>query len=284
MAKNKRKKIKPAYKERVWELDFARGVCVILMMLDHFAVACILFSEMWRGYLGEGSLMRFLEFAESVYFSEFKLFTVQPAVIATFFTVAGLSVSFSKKRFNSFFKTASFAAALTLATLLLGFILGDNYFLVTHGVFHMFALCYLFHLAVGLLIKDKYARSGIFIAASVFFFVLYARTESGVIVWGDDLFSSLFNQRSSLHSMDDFYLIPWIGYFLLGAAASPFIYPERESLFPFLNKKWHIPVTFVGRHPIFCYAVDVVVSVLLLIIIGLVAVPIDWLTDILGIV
>jgi uncharacterized membrane protein len=293
----KRQKTKPPIKDRAFELDFIRGICIALMMLDHFAVACLFFRELWYYYIPEdGSLSKFLEFAVNASSSAWKE-TTQAYTIAVFFIVAGLAVAFSRKKYKSLIKTSLFAGALTAVTVAVSTITGEAQFLVTHGIFHVFAVCYLFYFLVAAALKDKFIRSAVFLSAGLFFILLYVYTESGTVVWDDSLISALFVRKDYFISyMDNQFIIPWLGFFLIGAAAAPVLYGNKKSLLPKVNAALNAPpapknillkivvkpINFIGRHPLFFYAFNIVSSVLLLIIVGLLSIGTEWITDILG--
>jgi uncharacterized membrane protein len=293
----KRKTTKTPIKDRAFELDFVRGICITLMMLAHFAVACLFFLELWLNYIpNDGFLFKFLEFAANAENAEWKR-AVQAYTIAVFFIVAGLAVSFSRKSYKSLLKTSLFAAGLTAVTFAAYVLTNTEQFLVTHGIFHIFAVCYLVYFLITAAVKDKFIRSAVFLSAGLFFILLYVYTESGVVVWDDSLLSEWFVHKTySMSYMDDQHIIPWLGFFLLGAAASPVLYGNKKSLFPKLNAELNSPlkprnallkiivkpINLVGRHPLFCYAFNIIGSILLLLIIGLLFVDRAWITDIFG--
>ncbi|MDR3292530.1 MAG: DUF1624 domain-containing protein [Clostridiales bacterium] len=268
-------------KNRVWEADFLRGICLILMMLYHLGILVSFFNEFfWFDYVPEGSgFSKFVAFAEnSTFYSAFVEDYLHKIVIFFFFFLAGIATFFSRNTIKSFFKTAGFALAVTAATYGLSLLISDESFLVTHGVFHIFAFCYLFCTLASFAFKNKYARSGFFIFAAVFFIVLDIRAQSGAAVFPDSLWAGFFVDNDLLPSyLDNFYIIPYIGYFLIGAGLAPFLYPEKKSILPKLDKKWHTPVTLIGRHPVTAYALHLVVFSIILFIIGLIFVPNEWL-------
>jgi uncharacterized membrane protein len=98
--------------------------------------------------------------------------------------------------------------------------------------------------------------------------------------------------------LDNFFIIPWLGFFLLGAAAAPVLYPDKKSLLPRLNTELNSPVkaknlplkiivkpiNYIGRHPIFFYAFNIAVSVLFMFLIGLIFIGTEWIADLLGVI
>ncbi|MDR3263918.1 MAG: DUF1624 domain-containing protein [Clostridiales bacterium] len=277
----KARKIKPTYRERVWELDFIRGVCLILMMLYHLGISADFFMYIWEDFvLPENFAYRLADFITETATSSLVENYIHNFVIIVFFTVAGLSVSFSRNLYKSFIKTAVFAAALTGLTVAASYVLGDESFVITHGVFHIFAICYLLNIVFNLTVKDKALRSGLLLSFGIFIIILAGRAD---IKWPDGFLGELLVEKDySSSPLDNFMVLPYAGWFLVGAAVSPFLYPAKKSLLPKLNGKWHLPVTFPGRHPVAFYALQIVFVILFMFVIGLIFVPAEWLTALFG--
>ncbi|MDR2090373.1 MAG: DUF1624 domain-containing protein [Clostridiales bacterium] len=291
----KKRTAKRPIKDRAFELDFVRGLCISLMMLEHFLVAaCLVFWDFWWDYIPrDGIIFKLLSIGDKIYLSPWKE-TLRGYVIAVFFIVAGLSAAFSRKKYNGLLKTSLFAGGLTLVTFIVSEITGSDQFLVTHGVFHIFAVCYLFYFITVSAVKDKFIRSAIFLTGGTFFILLHVWTENGLLVWNDSFISALFVDKIYFISwMDNVFIIPWAGFFLLGAAASPLLYPHKTSLLPRLNAELNAPlklknillkavvkpINFIGRHPVFFYAFNIIASILLLILFGVIFIGVEWITD-----
>ena len=308
----KRKKTKDDRK-RVAELDFIRGICLILMMLYHLGVIAYFFLYIWEDFMPAGGAAdRFTAlFMRSTLESEFVEGVLHNLVIGIFFTVAGISSAFSRNVYKSFIKTLLFALGVTAASFLLSVTLGDESLTVTHGVFHMFAICYFAHTLFCLAVKNVKLRSALMLASAFFFFLLDSETQKGGIIWPDNIISAFFVERNNfLSSLDSFLLIPWIGWFFVGAALAPLLYPERTSLITRLRYKfqppgqrlekaensengfkkvlkklavsWHLPVSYIGRYPVRFYALHIVLGILFFIVFGLIFVPPGWLTAFFG--
>ena len=95
MRKNTGAALKPV-RNRIWELDFLRGVCVLLMIFDHFMFDIgDIFGEEWAAVQGTdffiGLYERALVYAES----PLRLVT-RDIVVWIFALLCGISCSFSR--------------------------------------------------------------------------------------------------------------------------------------------------------------------------------------------
>lgn len=72
---------------------------------------------------------------------------------------------------------------------------------------------------------------------------------------------------------DFFPLMPWLGWFLLGAVLGGLLYKDKSTRLGFVNEKFVAPVTFVGRHSLLFYLLSQGIGVALLFIL----VTLGWL-------
>lgn len=62
--------------------------------------------------------------------------------------------------------------------------------------------------------------------------------------------------NNAYHSADYFPLIPYLGWFLLGAAAGKSLYKEKHSFFPGKGKsRIKLPFLWLGRHALLIYLI-----------------------------
>jgi Protein of unknown function (DUF1624). len=89
--------IKPSVKQRIWELDFLRGVCVILMVVFHFLVVTIDYTREWYSYaiVGDDGMAGLGRFAVNYMYSGFNE-VAHPFVIYLFIMLCGFSCGFSR--------------------------------------------------------------------------------------------------------------------------------------------------------------------------------------------
>lgn len=137
-------------KERFWELDFLRGLCVVLMVFDHFMFNMMDVLPVVNEFFGT-TLGRELSKYALVYWKGDFRNTVRFFVICTFFVLCGISCTLSKSNFKRGFLLALCALGITGVT---GVI--ESYyegFIVRFGVLHMLAAAVLMYAVVDLLAR-----------------------------------------------------------------------------------------------------------------------------------
>lgn len=260
-------------KRRVWELDFLRGLAILLVLFDHTMIdAAYVFGKAWIES-GNELLTDFSMFAFDYLQSGLRLFW-RPFFIFLFFFVSGICTGFSRNNLTRSLKMILAAGFVTGATAFTDFVIGLKGTFILFGVIQCFAVSVTFYALCELLLykpfKDKRATKYIFSAfclvVGVVILILNAKfnvtlnqyeaapdvyhieTEGGI--------AGLFvyaEATSPVITADYFPLMPYMGYFFLGAGLTQFLYPRRKSLLPFLDGKWHYPVTVPGRLSLIIY-------------------------------
>ena len=261
----------PLYSEygtsRIWELDFIRGFCIVLMILDHtlYDLGFIFRHQWFGGQEGEGILYQLCDFAANVFFpSPFRDIAWWIAVFLFVF-ICGISCSFSHSNLRRGLRLAGVALILTLVTYGIDWFLGqENEFTIRFGVLHMLAssiLLYCLLRKTGPLFM--LLLSFFSIAIGVYF--LYIPLESSI-----SYSAILAHSTADFHSADYFPLLPWFGFFLAGAALGPLLYKERRSFFSrHGTASWKRPILFIGRHSLVFYVLHQPVVYGLLLLIGM---------------
>lgn len=240
---------------RIWELDFLRGICIFLMVIDHtiFDIAHI-FNKAWT-LTGIEFIIKLTKLAEFYGEMPLRLFT-QGIVIFTIFFISGISNSFSRSNLKRGLKLMFFALLITLATVLLS----ENFSAlegneIRYGVLHMLASCILVWTIINFIFRDRYSTAAAcLVVAVVAFIVNYNMTYfAGNYLPKDNLLAFLHPMLAKdpidFSGGDYFPLLSHIGKFMLGAAIGPVIYKNRRTLLPFLDRNnWYCPVNFIGRH------------------------------------
>ncbi len=260
----------PLPKKRIWELDFLRALCVVLMILDHLTMCIMMFAPTWYGtsnwyYLGFGNAFTRFCF-EWVGSHRWRI--AHSIVLVFFFGISGISCTFSRSNYHRGASLMCLALVYSLVTLILEYGLGFSGIFVTFGVLHFLASMILLYSLIDFLCRrDKRSVAicsvGLCAIALILYFC-YTPPESTPIYfaflfppqdfWGNP---SLFYDQGDVSPGDMFTIVRYLPYFFWGAAAGPFLYRTRESLLPKLDGKWNRPISFVGRHALIIFLIHI---------------------------
>lgn len=220
---------------RVWELDFLRGIALILMVLFHLLYDL---NEFY-GY--------------PVHYNTGVYFYIGKTAGILFIIVSAVSSAFSRNNFN---RAAMFLGVGMLITLITH--LYNPAFGIKYGILHLLGTSVLIYPLFRKLDKYILAVFGtVIIALGIYF--------DSTAVGNNYLF--LFNLTDSTWVSADYYpLFPWLGVFFYGVCAQKLIYPEagkrvegfwnfpdiRPGLFPKMEAGLDF-VAFLGRHTLLVY-------------------------------
>lgn len=258
-------------KKRIWEIDFLRGLAIILMVLDHFTYD---FASFYSFFSNSNSITPNPAFASFINFCQsFQVSSVRQVLhyifANLFFLLVGVSSCFSKNNWKRGFLVLLCGLVMDGATFLVYYVTnGTADFRMLFNVLVSLGCCILI---TALILKLPYEKWILLILA--------------IIVIGLGIGFNLYNPRwiSNLEfkdvflisvglkawGSDCFSIVPYIGATFLGAFLGKTIYKEKKSILPRLDSSWNKPVCFVGRHTIFVYLGHQVVLIAFLLIVGL---------------
>lgn len=261
-------------KPRIWEIDFLRGFCVYLMVLDHLAVLISgFFAPTWYGY-DFAMWDAFSRFCDFWFFESIARKVLHPIVVFIFFALSGISCTFSRSNLKRGGILAAVALLYTLATYAVQTIVFESAevlytgsVFVAFGVLHCLAFCILMYAILELATrKTKWQKwillgiSGaiiIVVTCLYFFFTPPVDTPKffGIVFPPKDIHGNLspFYVQSEVSPGDLFSIIPYSAFFFAGVVLGPLLYGKCRSLLPKLDGKWHLPFTFVGRYALYFY-------------------------------
>ncbi|NLC68444.1 MAG: DUF1624 domain-containing protein [Clostridiaceae bacterium] len=200
-AKGKNAKVKDGKgNRRIWELDFLRGIALILMVYFH-----VVFD------------MKDI-FGYNVDYSKgFNKFTGSAAGIL-FIVISGISCALSRNNFKRALRILGIAIGITVATHLYDAGLGIKF-----GILHF--------LGLSILLYHLLAKMNVYVLAAVGTVILLAGRFISSINIDHDYFFILGITSSKFISADYYPLIPWLGLFIYGIIIGKTFYRKKESIF-----------------------------------------------------
>jgi uncharacterized membrane protein len=224
---------------RIWEIDFLRGIAILLMIAAHllmdfqifFGVIVINFMEGWGAWARQ-------------------LFNV-------FVFLAGVSCTFSRANFLRGLKLFGVALLVSLGSWI---IQPDQTVIV--GILHLLALSMMIWPLVKKWSWPALVALGV---ASIGLGVWFLNTlVPAEMPW--KLLVPLGLQYRGFMTMDYFPLFPYIGVFFLGGAAGKAFYRERKSLFK--KDPQTKSINWLGRHTLSIYLFHQLLLIPVLIVIS----------------
>ncbi len=235
---------------RIFELDFMRGLALLMMCLDHLAYDfyCLPY---WFPYADSPMIDALGRFGESVTFSPWR--TALHYVFATLFLLlAGIGSALTKKPLKRSGQIALAAVGIALATVTLD-LLFDIGVTILFGVLSPMAigafLCW-----VCSLFGEKRGKYVAFalgtVIVAVGFFLKWYQAPALLSLGKEDLLSIAVG--TARYGADWFPIFPCAGVVLLGYFSGKVLYRQKESLFPALRGKSCV-LCAVGRYSLWIY-------------------------------
>lgn len=267
-------------RQRIWEVDFLRGLMILFVVWDHFMWDVMGVSR------GEYNTALFNWFKDLyvVYYSSASIRNVAHDVFVTLFVfTSGISCSFSRSNGRRAIKMIFFAVALTLATYGISSVV-QRRMVINFNVIHVIALSTLLWAVidwVSSLCNKNWKRNlfGVTMTAIILVALLlgsYAKYCVNILeryhyvpldfVTSDNpVWFFLYQHSRQAAGFDQFWgvdylaFFPDFGWFLIGAFLGRFLYKEKKTLFPSVNAKWVSPITFCGRNSLWIYVLSQIV-------------------------
>lgn len=219
--------------QRIWEIDFLRGLAIILMVCYH-----LLFD------LGEFvGIEKFLGWSTDL--SKTAWILAQFFFAGLFVVLSGTSGTLSRNNVRRGLRLLAVSLLVSVATYIF-----DPASTVYFGILQCLAASMLLY---GVAFeKAGPAACAVWGAAVIGLRAALPAVKQALAVRSDWLLPFGIT-GPSFSSFDYFPLIPWLGIFLIGAALGKTVYASKRSLLP-----WRLPRTFVnfaGRHSLLIYIV-----------------------------
>ena len=232
--------------KRIWEIDFLRGLSIILVVGYH-----LLYDL--GAYVG---IERFLGWSTDLTTAAWVV--AQHFFAGLFIVLSGTSSTLSRSNTRRGLRLLAVSIAVTAVTYVF-----DPASAIWFGILQLLAVSILvFGVAFEKAKAITCAAWGVFFLALAPAVHLLKKT---VTIRSDWLLP--FGIHSPGYSAFDYFpLIPWFGVFLIGAALGRSVYAPRRSLLP-----WRLPQTFVnaaGRHSLLIYILHQPVILAVLYVLG----------------
>lgn len=282
-------------KKRYWELDFVRGLCVLLMIFDHamFSFADVLpgIWEMFNVKFFGGLPDLALDYWTWNFRQVFRIF-----VFTAFFVLCGISCTFSRSNLKRGIKAFLVATAITYVTATIDSLM-DMGLIIRFGVIHMLAVSMIIYGLIDLVgaLIEKIKKNAVTLwirrllpgVAGLILFILYLVLWGGISfggeyigfycdvkVGGENPLGSLLYvlmevEGAEFYSSDYFPLLPYGAIVLFGSIIGWLIYHTRaKNYLARHEKKCFAPICFLGRNALWVYVLHQVAIVAVLFIIG----------------
>ena len=238
---------KVTVKERAWELDFLRGIALLMMLFMHmswdvrYEFGADVFSYLTKGW--------FWSF-------------IHPVIVVLFVSVSGICCTLSRNNVKRGLKLLGATLALTIGTVLITYI-GHVECLIIFNVLAVLT-CGIFLYALISFIEKK---GGIdpnivnVIMGLTGLFIVICGCNIHYMDYSTDslLFLPVGFEINKAPWMADYMpLFPWLGVFLIGCVIGRLCYKDKKTVFPVRGKVMKAisrPIEFIGRHSLIIYLV-----------------------------
>lgn len=263
-------------RNRIWELDFFRGLSILLVVVDHAMYDFARVFTFWSS--SSSSFLQFLNKYGMLYLDSDVRFFWRPAFLFIFFFTSGLCTAFSRNNFLRGAKLVVVASLISITTYLVDIWFGTSVYAM-FGVLHCIATIVLIYSAIKLLLDlcfkgiKKLSKkelnplieriTHIVVCLSIGIACAFIHRKFNVpisdvasnytAIETDSKILGLFFYCENWWTADYFPLFPFISFFFLGAGFTRILYEKKKSLLPALDGKWHLPFTLPGRYSIFFY-------------------------------
>ncbi|QJW48093.1 DUF1624 domain-containing protein [bacterium BFN5] len=209
-------------RNRIWEIDFLRGLAIILMIIFHIVFDL---KELY-GY--------------PLNYSGGFWFYVGKAAASLFIFICGISANLSSNTFKNGLIVLGWGMILTVIT-----------YLYTPALYIRFGILHLLGLSLLAYPFIRKLQSGIVLILG--FIILFADLSFSKMAVTTDWLLPFGLNSTTFASLDYYPLVPWFGLFLIGTAVGKFAYASKTSLLPFQIKVGII--NRLGHKSLFIYLV-----------------------------
>ena len=205
---------------RIWEIDFFRGIAIILMVLFHLLYDLAVF------------------FNFSIKYETGLIYYMGKMAASLFIIVAGISCSFSTNNAKRGIKLIVLGMLVYLVTFV--FVPGSN---IIFGILQFLGLSMLLYSLI-----NKLSSYLLFIFGTT---VIILNYSISAISMKNNWLAPIGLLGPQFSSVDYYPIIPWFGLFIYGVVFSKLFYREKRSLFKFDLR--NNLLSSLGRHSLLIY-------------------------------
>lgn len=226
-------------KNRIWEIDFLRGIAFICMVYDHAVYDLnYMFGVRTNFFWGYDDII-----------GDFSAIT--------FMILCGISANFSKSNLKRGLIVFASALLLTAGTALADGLLKTR-LIIVFGILHF--------LGLAMIISHFVKRLPIWVTAILAVTAWFIGQFFLTVRLDTNIFCMFGLYSRNFYSSDYYPLFPYLAFVFLGIIIGKLIYKEKKSIFPF--EIGSNPISFFGKHSFILYFIHqpIVFAVLFVIV------------------
>lgn len=260
-----RDKISP-FDKRVHEVDFLRGILILIVIMDHIFWNLNHYYGIWDSFFDNSNIFvhqNYLFF--HWYWTSALREVVRQFVLFLFCFVSGISCAFSKNNWSRAGLMVGVATLVSVVTNLVDAwgILGQTA-RIDFNIIHVLA----FSILIYCFFQKKTWKSLLAMCLIFIIFSIYTIPALKAIPGSEDAFVPMLWASNSIVMADWLPLFPYIAFFFAGAILSTFIYKDKKSIFK-KSYKFERPICFIGRHTLIIYLAHQIIIIPIFMLISL---------------
>ncbi|MDY4788184.1 MAG: heparan-alpha-glucosaminide N-acetyltransferase domain-containing protein [Bacilli bacterium] len=252
---------------RIWEIDFLRGLSILLMVFDHFMYYLMTIPYIFSNYHNAPSFIETLVKFANNYWNSSLRFYGHIVFVTIFLLLVGISCHFSKNNLKRGLQIFGVGVLISIVTFILAKLGFDDVFIL-FGILHLIGTGILLSCLLELIPGNKlwFVSVGVIIFMIGLNYNMYYPQGVNDIKDVETLIEVLIGLKA--FGADSFGLF-FVGLIFIGVFIGKTIYDNRKSLLPFFDGKWNKPICFVGRNTLVVYVVSPVILYVLIFIVCL---------------
>jgi uncharacterized membrane protein len=234
-------------KDRAWELDFLRGIALLMMLFMHMS---------WDVHYEFG--VKIFSYLEEGWFWTF----IHPIIVVLFVSVSGICCTFSRSNIKRGLKLLAATLALVFGTVIATYFIGINC-LILFNVLAVLTCGIFFYALLSFIEKKLKVKPDVMnvIMGLLGLYIVICGCDMDYMNYKVDNLIFLpigFAIKGTPWMADYMPLFPWLGVFLIGCVIGRLCYKDKKTLFAGRGKVMKAisrPIEFIGRHSLIIYLV-----------------------------